>query len=125
MILGWIILPDMLNYLINPQWRPSTNILDYWELLTIIGSFAVYIILYSFERRDHTISDSYSRVIYFYVILYVAYLFIRGAIFPKDLINSIIINNWDRYLSLAAYATVATTIILRSWKTGLDIQKPT
>jgi 4-hydroxybenzoate polyprenyltransferase len=123
MLLGWIILPDSVTYILNPAWRPSTNLIDYWELFEVIGSFAVYIVLYSFERRDHIVSGSYSRIIYYVVILYVAYLFIRRSIFPLDILTLIITNNWDRFISLAAYATIAAVVVLRSWKAEYDILK--
>ena len=123
MILGWILLPDILNYLVNPAWRPSSNLLDYWEFFEVMGSFAVYILLYSVEKVNHILSDSYSRIIYFYVILYVAYLFVRGSIFPLNLLTLIVTNNWDRYISLAVYITVTLMIILRSWRSGHDILK--
>ena len=92
------------------------------SFLIIIASFAIYIVL-EHVGRDHVISDSYSRVIYFYVIIFTAYGFLKGALLPYNIIR--IVLTYDRYIALAIYAVVATVSVIRSHKAGYDVMKST
>ncbi|MCK4952787.1 UbiA family prenyltransferase [Candidatus Bathyarchaeota archaeon] len=91
------------------------------SFLIIAISFAVYAVI---DRvgRDHIVSDAYSRVIYFFVIIYGAYGFLKGALIPWNIISLVL--TYDLYIAIAAYVIIATVTILRSHKTGYDVMKP-
>lgn len=114
-------IPVLAWTLITPPTSPLNWVLSNWGSLIIIGSFVVYVAL---DRigRDHIISGAYSRVIYFYVILYTAYGFLKTAILPTSLLPSVVA--WDRYIALAVYVAIATVIVFQSRRVGYDIIKP-
>lgn len=105
---------------------PPSSIISWitsnWGFLIIAGSFVVYAVL---DRvgRDHIISDAYSRVIYFYVIIYAAYGFLKTALIPRNIISMVL--TYDRYIALAVYVVIAAVTIIRSHKAGFDVMKST
>ncbi len=120
-----IVLITVPNIILSVMYPPSSIIswiMSNFSFLIIVGSFVVYVVL-DHVGRDHFISDAYSRVIYFYVILYTAYGFLKGALIPHNIISLVL--RYDRYVALAAYAVVATVTILRSHKAGYDVMKST
>jgi len=105
---------------------PSTSIVDWiyrnWGFLVVAVSFIVYIAL-DYVGRDHVLSNSYSKVIYFYVILTAAYGFIRGSVLPKYFLD--LMGTWERFIQLAIYVIVATFTVLQSSRKEKDILQPT
>jgi geranylgeranylglycerol-phosphate geranylgeranyltransferase len=120
--IGMMAVPTILLTVMYPPHSIIRWITENLMFLIVAGSFTVYAIL---DRvgRDHIVSDAYSRVIYFYVILYSAYGFLKGALIPRNIISLVL--TYDRYIALAAYILVATVTILRSRKMGYDVMKPT
>ena len=120
--IGMMAVPTILLTLIYPPHSITSWIIENLMFLILAGSFTVYAVI---DRvgRDHIVSDAYSRVIYFYVILYAAYGFLKGALIPLNIISFVL--TYDNYVALAVYAIVATATILRSHKTGYDVMKPT
>jgi len=93
-----------------------------WILMV---GFVVYIILDT-KRQDHFLSDAYSRWMYYFMILYTAYGFVKTAILPESITTSpwIVKVGIDAYIALAIYVAVAIITILKSSKMGHDILKP-
>jgi 4-hydroxybenzoate polyprenyltransferase len=120
--IGLIGVPTIVLTLIYPPVSIISWITDNWTFLILAGSFTVYIVL---DRvgRDHVVSDAYSRVIYFFVILYAAYGFLKEALIPNNIISVVL--TYDDYIALAVYTIVATVTVLQSHKKGHDIMKPT
>jgi len=120
--IGLMAIPTIVFTTMYPPSSIISWVMSNFSFLIISGSFTVYAIL---DRvgRDHIISDAYSRVIYFYVILYSAYGFLKGALIPRNIIALVL--TYDRYIALAVYAIVATVTVIRSYKVGYDIMKPT
>ena len=120
--IGMMAIPIIAFSVMYPPSSIMSWIRSNWGFLIIAVSFAVYVVL---DRvgRDHVVSDAYSRVIYFYVILYTAYGFLKTALIPRSIISVVL--TYDRYMALAIYAIVATVTVLRSRTTGHDILKPT
>jgi len=116
-----IIIPVIVWSMLYPSANLLNWILSNWGSLLIMGSFAVYMAL-DYAWQDHTISDAYSRVIYFYVILYTAYSFLKTPLLPVNLVP--IVSAWDRQIALSIYAAIATVIVLTSWRKRRDILKP-
>jgi len=114
--------PTLIFAIMYPPQSIISWVMSNFSFLIIAGSFAVYAII---DRvgRDHIVSDAYSRVIYFYVIIYAAYGFLKGAIIPYNIISVAL--TYDRYIALAAYIIVAAVTILRSHRAGYDVMKPT
>jgi geranylgeranylglycerol-phosphate geranylgeranyltransferase len=120
--IGLIALPLVVWGVISPP----TSLLDWimanWGSLIIMGSFAVYMVL-DYSGKNHFISSAYSRVMYFYVILYTAYGLLKGSILPVSPLTSLVLA-WDPYIALAVYVVIASVVVIRSWKTGHDVLKP-
>jgi 4-hydroxybenzoate polyprenyltransferase len=120
--IGLMAIPNIVFTIMYPPSSIISWVMSNFSFLIIAVSFTVYAVL---DRigRDHIVSDAYSRVIYFYVILYSAYGFLKGALIPRNIIALVLA--YDRYIALAVYAIVATATILRSHKMGYDVMKPT
>ncbi|UCH37141.1 MAG: UbiA family prenyltransferase [Candidatus Bathyarchaeota archaeon] len=119
--IGLMAVPTIVLSVMNPPSSIISWVESNFSFLIIATSFTVYAVL---DRvgRDHIVSDAYSRVIYFYVILFAAYGFLKGALIPYNIIPLVL--KYDRYIALAAYVIVATVTILRSHKMGHDVLKP-
>jgi geranylgeranylglycerol-phosphate geranylgeranyltransferase len=119
---------------------PPANLSDWllrnsliWGTWIYIGSFIVYIAL-DYVGKEHVLSNSYARVIYYYVIISAAYGFVKGAVLPwknypllAAFINSVAndpLSPYDRFVELAIYMVIATAVILQSRKIGRDILRP-
>ena len=120
--IGLMSVPTIVFAIMYPPSSIISWVMSNFSFLIIAGSFVVYAII---DRvgRDHIVSDAYSRVIYFYVILYAAYGFLKEALIPHNIISVVLTH--DHLIALAVYTIVATVTILQSHKKGHDIIKPT
>jgi geranylgeranylglycerol-phosphate geranylgeranyltransferase len=92
----------------------------------LMAGFVVYIIL-DIKRPNHFLSDAYSRWMYYFMILYTAYGFVKTSILPQNIATSpwITVVGIDAYIALVIYVAIATVTIYMSLKKERDILKPT
>ena len=120
--IGLFTIPTIVSSLTLPSSTIIGWIVTNFSFLTFVGIFAAYIAL-DYAGRNHAISDTFSRVTYYYLIITVVYTFLKTAFFPTNILSLVV--RYDLYVPLVAFVIVATAIVLRSHKTGHDILKPT
>jgi len=86
--------------------------------LIIMGAFIVYLITDS-VGRDHLVSNSYAKVIYYYVILTSAYGFVKGALLPwknYSFIQEFVTTaSWNPLAPLDRFVMLVVFVLLTSW----------
>jgi len=99
---------------------PPTSISDFirgnWGFLVNFASFGMYIVL-EYAVSGHYLSDAYSRVLYYYVILTAAYGFLSGPL-GIDLAWEL-----ESAIFISAYIAVSFVAVYRSWRVGYDVLK--
>jgi len=121
--IGIIAFTIMIANMLTPPAIPYVGLLDFiwgnWDNFVYIGSYSIYIGL-NYVSKDHLMSNVFSKVFYFFLILSVAYSLLKSPLGLTPVLLTLIptIPNWDRFVVLAVYATVATLEILRSRSKG-------